>query len=68
MVSGNRVVKCRASETETGPDDDDDKVMHLLPSFSLLFWCVRTLNRQNLYFGSCDYKALAAWVVVVCFV
>ncbi|CAI9295906.1 unnamed protein product [Lactuca saligna] len=25
VVSGNRVVKCRASETETGPDADDDK-------------------------------------------
>nr|KAJ0190327.1 hypothetical protein LSAT_V11C800394520 [Lactuca sativa] len=25
VVSGNRVVKCRASERETGPDDDDDK-------------------------------------------
>nr|XP_043637417.1 probable zinc metalloprotease EGY2, chloroplastic [Erigeron canadensis] len=25
VISGNRVVKCRASESETGPDDDNDK-------------------------------------------
>ncbi|KAD2805161.1 hypothetical protein E3N88_38538 [Mikania micrantha] len=25
VVTGNRVVKCKANETETGPSDDDDK-------------------------------------------
>lgn len=29
VVSGNRVVKCKASETEAGPSEDNDKVMHL---------------------------------------